>query len=139
MVWHDKHRLLAKPKPLAFLCGSYHLKGFPCAHLVGKECVPAIEDMGNRIDLMGTQRDFRADAAKHDVAPVILTRAGIVKGVIIVTGQAAPALRIFPYPVGKCLFDDFLLCLRRCGFLCVEYRLFIPMFVINIVKDTGIL
>src|SRR5699024_10913874 len=98
MIWHDKHGLLAKPKPLAFLCGGYHLKGFPCAHLMGKECVPAIEDMGDRIDLMGSQRDFRADAAKHDVAPVILTGAGIVKGVIVITGQAVPALRVCPYP-----------------------------------------
>ena len=111
MIWHDKHRLLAKPKPLAFLCGGYHFKGFPCAHLMGKECVPAIEYMGNRINLMGTQRNFRADAAKHDVASVILTGAGIVKGVIVITGQAAPALRVFPYPVANaCLMTSCFAC-----------------------------
>ena len=76
---------------------------------------------------------------KADMAAVIFTGFDAVEDLIVFLAQCFPALRVFPYPVGKRLLDDFLLCLRSCGFLCVEYRLFIPVFVINIVKDTGVL
>ena len=45
---------------------------------------------------------------------------------------------VFPYPILKRLLDDFLLRLCRRGFLCIEHRFFIAVFVIHIIKDTGV-
>lgn len=106
---------------------------------MGKERVAAVEDMGDGVDLVGSQLDFWADAAKGDVPPVIFTGAHGVKGIVVVTDKAVPALWVFPYPVLERLLDDFLLCLRRRGFLGVEHRLFVAILVINIIENAGVL
>ena len=106
---------------------------------MGKERVAAVEDVGDGIDLVGAQLDFRADAPKCDVPPVIFTGAHGVKGIIVVADKAVPAFRVFPYPVPKRLLDDFLLCLRRRGLLGVEHCLFVAVFIVNIVENAGVL
>lgn len=66
--------------------------------------------------------------------PVILTGSDTVKGIVVETDKAVPALWVFPNPVLKRLLDDLLLCLRRRGFLMVEYRFFVAAFIVNIIK-----
>ena len=105
---------------------------------MGKECVAAIQDMGNGIDLMGPECDLRADTAKYDMASVILTGADGIERVVVIPHQSAPACRVFPDPILKCLFDCFLLCLRCRGFFGIEYGFFISVFIIHIIKNTGI-
>ena len=103
-----------------------------------KERVAAVKDMGNGIDLVGSERDFWANASESDMAAVILTGSDRVEGIVVIADKAVSAFWIFPYPVRKRLFNHFLLCLRRRGFLVVKYCLFIAVFVIHIVKDTHI-
>jgi len=73
------------------------------------------------------------------VPPVILTGSDAVKGIVVETDKAVPALWVFPNPVLKRLLDYLLLCLCRRGFLVVEYRFFVAVFVINIVENAGVL
>ena len=103
-----------------------------------KERIAAVKDMGNGVDLMGSERDFWTDTAESNMASVILTGSDRVKGIVVGTDKAVSAFWVFPYPVLKRLLNDFLLCLCRCGFLMVEYCLFVTVFVIHIVKDTHI-
>ena len=69
---------------------------------------------------------------------VILTGSFAVKGIIIIPYKAVSAFWVFPYPILKRLFDNFLLCLRRHRFLLVQHRFFIAILVINIIEYTGI-
>ena len=72
------------------------------------------------------------------MASVIFTGSDRVKCVIVVTYKAVSPLWVFPNPVLKRLLYHLLLCLRRRGFLMVQHRFFIVVFVINIVKDAGV-
>ena len=72
------------------------------------------------------------------MASVILTGSHRVKSVVVITDKAVSPFWVFPYPILKRLLDDFLLCLCRRGFLMVEYCLFVAVFVIHIIKDTGV-
>ena len=69
---------------------------------------------------------------------IILTGADRVKSIIVIPDKAVSPFWVFPYPVLKRLLDDFLLCLRRRGFLCVEYSLSVSVLVIDIIKNTGV-
>lgn len=105
---------------------------------MGKECVAAVQDMGNSIDLVRSESNLWADTAKYNMASVILTRADGIECVVVIPHQSAPSCRIFPDPILKCLFDSFLLCLRCRGFFGIEYGSFIAVFIIHIIKNTGI-
>ena len=120
VVWYNKHRFLAESESLAFLCCGDHFKGFACTDLVCKERVAAVKDMGNRIDLVRSERDFWADTAESDMTAVILTGSDRVKSIVVGTDKTVSAFWVFPYPICKSLFDNFLLCLCRRGFLMVE-------------------
>ena len=86
MVRYGKEGFLAQAEALALHgCGN-HLKGLARAHLMGKEGVAAVEDMGNGIDLMRPQRDLRIDSHEIQVAAVILTGANAVELLVIQLG-----------------------------------------------------
>lgn len=70
--------------------------------------------------------------------PVILTGSFAVKGVVVIADKAVSAFWVFPNPVLERLLDNFLLCLCRRSFFCIEHRFFIAVFVIHIIKDTGV-
>ena len=105
---------------------------------MGKKRIAAIKDMGDSVDLMGSKCDFWADTSESDMASVILTGSHRVKSVVVITDKAVSPFWGFPYPILKRLLDDFLLRLCRRGFLCIEHRFFIAVFVIHIIKDTGV-
>ena len=120
------------------MCCGDHFKGFACTDLVCKERVAAVKDMGNRIDLVRSERDFWADTAESDMTAVILTGSDRVKSIVVGTDKTVSAFWVFPYPILKRLLDYFLLCLCCRGFLMVKYRFSVAVFVQNIVKDTHI-
>ena len=99
---------------------------------MGKERIAAVKDMGNSVNLVGSKRNFWADTAKGNMPSVIFTGSFAVKGVIVITDKAVSAFWVFPYPILKRLLDDFLFRLCRRGFLMVEYRFFVAVFVVNI-------
>ena len=72
------------------------------------------------------------------MASVILTGTNGIKSIIVIPDKAVSPFWVFPYPILKRLFDDFLLCLCRRGFLCVEYSLSVSVPVIDIIENTGI-
>jgi len=61
--------------------------------------------------------------------PVILTGSFAVKGVVVIADKAVSPLWVFPNPVLERLLDNFLLCLCCRGFLVVEYRFFVAVFI----------
>ena len=73
MVGNDEQGLLTKAQSLALHGGGYHFKGLACTNHMGKECITAIKDMGDGIDLMGSQFDLRVHANKVQVTAIVLT------------------------------------------------------------------
>ena len=78
-------------------------------------------------------------AEKGDVPSVILTGSFAVKGIVVIADKAVSPFWVLPNPVLERLLDNFLLCLCRRGFLVIEYRFFVAVFVINIVENAGVL
>ena len=72
------------------------------------------------------------------MASVILTGTNGIKSIIVIPDKTVSPFWVFPYPILKRLLDDFLLCLRRRGFLCVEYSFSVSVLVIDIIENTGI-
>ena len=52
VVRHHDQRFGAKPQALHLHGGCHHLVGLARPHLVGQQGIPAVKDMGNRVDLM---------------------------------------------------------------------------------------
>ena len=52
VVWHHDQRLGAKAQTLHLHGSGHHLVGLARPHLVGQQGIPAVKDMGNRVDLM---------------------------------------------------------------------------------------
>ena len=69
---------------------------------------------------------------------IVLTGTDRIKSVIVIPDKAVSPFWVFPYPILKRLFDCFLFCLCRRGFLCVEYSFFVSVLIIDIIKNTGI-
>ena len=69
---------------------------------------------------------------------IVLTGTDRIKSVIVIPDKAVSPFWVFPYPILKRLLDDFLLCLRRRGFLCVEYSFSVSVLVIDIIENTGV-
>ena len=75
--------------------------------------------MGNGIDLVFPQGDFRVHAGETDVAAVILTGTDGVKGFVVNMAQFVSAVNVFPDPLGEFLLDQLLPVLSDGGFLFV--------------------
>ena len=73
MVGNNKQGLLTQAQPLAFHGGGYHFKGLACSNHMGKQSIAAIKDMGDGVDLMGSQLDLRVHAYKVQVTAIVLT------------------------------------------------------------------
>ena len=138
MVRYHDQRFRAESKPLHLHSGGHHFKRLACAHFVGKQGVSTIHNMGNGVDLMRPQGNFRIHSAEPDMASVILTGPNGIKGFIVDKTQLLPTVDIFPNPLGKLLLDQLLPVLGNGGFLLVENRLFIAVFVLYIVEHPHI-
>ena len=131
MVGNHKNGLLTQPQPLAFHGGSDHLKGLARTHFVGKQCITAIENMGNGVSLMLPEGDFRVHARKDDVTAVIFPWAGAVHFLIVLPNQCLTALGFCPNPVPERIPDQLLLLSRQRGFLGVQHPLFVSVRILN--------
>ena len=131
MVGNHKDGLLAQSQPLAFHGGSDHLKGLARTHFVGKQCITAIENMGDGVSLMLPEGDFRVHARKDDVTAVIFPWAGAVHFLIVLPNQCLTALGVCPNPVPERIPDQLLLLCRQRGFLGVQYPLFVSVRILN--------
>ena len=139
VIRNDKQALLAEPQPFTFLRCRNHFKGLSSPHDVRQQCVAAVEDMGNGIDLVRSERDLGVDAHKAHVAAVVLSRTCAVELFIVEPCQLFAPVRIIPNPVGKSLLDQLLLSLSDCCFLLIEYSRFLAVLVLDIVEDPHVL
>ena len=95
--------------------------------------------MGDGVHLVPPQGDFRVDTYKVQVTAIVLTGPNRVEGFIVELAQPLPALRVFPDPIGKGLFDQLLLRLSDGGFFFVEHRYLVSIGILHIVEDPHIL
>ena len=138
VIWHHNHRFTAQPQPFALHRSRHHRIGLSCAHHIGQQRIPAVNDPGHAVLLVFPQSNFRVHTIEMQVAPVILPWADRIEPLIIIFGQPLPALWIFPDPFLERLLDQILLSLRNSGFLSVQDWLTFPLFILHIVKHTGI-
>ena len=106
---------------------------------MGKQGVTAVHDVGDGIDLVRTQGDFRVHTVKTDMLTVIFTGTNGVKGFVVDTAQKLTTVNIFPEPFRKLRFDKLLPVLCNGGFLFIEDTLLVAVFVDDRIKDTHIL
>ena len=139
MIGDNEHGFTAKPQPLALLRCGYHRKGLPCAYNMGKERISTIKNTGNCVCLMVTELYFRGHPIEANVFAAELAGAYAVELLVIELAKPFAPIGVFPYPFLKSTADFFLLALRNRGFLLVQHRFFITVFILNIVKDAHIL
>ena len=138
MIWHHDHRFIAQPQPFALHRSRHHRIGLSCAHHIGQQRIPAVNDPGHAVLLVFPQSNFRVHTIEMQMAPVILPWADGIKLLIIICGQPLSALRISPDPFLERLLDQILLSLRNGGFLSVQDWLTFTLLVLHIVKHTGV-
>ena len=126
---------MTEPQPFTLLSCRNHFKGLPSPYDVRQQCIAAVKDMGNGVDLMRSESDLGVDAHKAHVTAVVLTRACAVKLLIVQPCQLFAPVRIIPNPVGKSLLDQFLLALRDCCFLLIEHSSLLAVLVLDIIED----
>ena len=94
--------------------------------------------MGNSVDLVLAERDFRVHAAEIDMAAVILTGTVTIELNIIGLADSLAPVRVFPDPLGKGILDQLLLALGDGGFLLVEDSGFPAIGIVHIIKNADI-
>ena len=139
MVGNNEQGLLTKAQTLALHGSSYHFKGLACTNHMGKQCVAAIKDVGNGVNLMGAQLDLRVHAYKVQVTAIVLAGTNGVELLVIKLAKALSSVWVFPDPVLERLLDHFLLALCDSGFLFVQHRCFLAAGIIDIIEDPHIL
>ena len=119
MIGNHDQGLGAKSQSFHLHGGGDHFEGLAGTYLVSQQRIAAVEDMGNGIDLVFPQGDFRVHAGETDVAAVILTGTDGVKGFVVNMAQFVSAVNVFPDPLGEFLLDQLLPVLGDGGFLFV--------------------
>ena len=72
---------------------------------MSQQCITAIQDMGDGIDLVLAERDFWVHAAEIDVTAIILTGSIAVEQDIIGFADGLAPLGVLPNPLGKGVID----------------------------------
>ena len=105
---------------------------------MGKQGISTVENVCDGVDLMLAERDLRVHAAEIDMAAIILTGAVAVEQNIIGLADSFTSVRVFPDPLGKSVFNEFLLTLGDSGFLLVEDSGFPAIGIVHIIKNADI-
>ena len=139
VIGNHEQGLLAQSQPLTLHGGGDHLEGLARTNHMSQQRVAAVEDMGNRVHLMLSQRDLRIHSGKVDMAAIIFSGAIGVEQDVIGLAQGFPSRRVFPDPFCKGFFEQLLLTLGDGSFFLVQDRDFLPLSIILIIKNTNIL
>ena len=105
---------------------------------MGKQGISPVENVRDGVDLVLAERDLRVHAAEIDMAAVILTGTVAVEQDIVGLTDGFAPVRVFPDPLGKGIFDQFLLALGDGGFLLVENSVFPAIGIVHIIEDAYI-
>lgn len=87
---------------------------------MSQQSIAAVEDVSDGVDLVLAERDLRVHAAEIDVTAIILAGAVAVEQDIVGLTDGFAPVRVFPDPLSKSVFNEFLLALGDGGFLFVE-------------------
>lgn len=79
---------------LALHCRRNNLEGLPSPNFVGKQCISAVHNMGDGVDLVLSEGDFRVHAGEADVLTVILPGTDGIEGFVVNTAQPLPAIGV---------------------------------------------
>ena len=138
MIRYDKHAFLAKTEALAFHGRAGHFKGFPGTDLMGQQGIPTIDDMGDRVPLVFPENNFRVHTGKSNMAAVIFPGTDGIELLIVPLNQRFPALRVFPDPFLKSVFQCLLFLLGQGCFFLVQHPAFLAICVLYSIVDPDI-
>lgn len=54
--------------------------------------------MGDSVELVGPQPDFRVDAAENDMTAIVFPKPVRIEKLVVFLNKGLPALRVAPYP-----------------------------------------
>ena len=94
--------------------------------------------MGDRIELMLTERDFGIHTAEYDMRTIILTGTVGVEQLVVLRHKLLPPVGVFPNPIMKRIFDCLLFLLGEGRFFGIEHTPFLSVGVCNGVIDPHI-
>ena len=100
--------------------------------------IPSIQHMGNGIQLMFPQGNFRVHAPKSDMIAIILAGTGRVHFFVVLAHQSLASLRVSPDPVPKGFPDRLLFLSRQGGLLGVQHAALFSVCILYGVIDTDI-
>ena len=106
---------------------------------MSKQCISAVHDVGDGVDLVLSEGDFRVHAGKADVLTVILPWADGIEGFIVDAAQPLPTINVLPNPFRELGLNQLLPVLGNGGFLFVQHPDFVAVGIYLGVINAGIL
>ena len=101
--------------------------------------ISTVENVGDGVDLVLAERDLRVHAAEIDMAAIILAGAVAVEQNIIGLADSFTSVRVFPDPLGKSVFNEFLLTLGDGRLFLVQNGNSAPFLIVLVIKNADIL
>ena len=106
---------------------------------MGKQGISTVQNVRDGVDLVLAERDLRVHAAEIDMAAIILTGAVAVEQNIIGLADSFTSVRVFPDPLGKSVFNEFLLTLGDGRLFLVQNGNSAPFLIVLVIKNADIL
>ena len=127
MVGHHDQGLGTQTQPLALHRCRNNFEGLPSPNFVGKQCISAVHDVGNGVDLVLSQSNFRVHAGESDVLTVVFPWADCVEGLVVDAAQPLPAVNILPNPFRELGLNQLLPILGNGSLLLVQHPDFVAV------------
>ena len=106
---------------------------------MSQQSISTVEDVGDGVDLVLAECDLRVHAAEIDMVAIILTGAVRIEQDIVGFADSLAPVRVFPDPLSKSVFNEFLLALGDGGFLLVQNGNSAPFLIVLVIKNADIL
>ena len=106
---------------------------------MGKQGISTVQNVGDGVDLVLAERDLRVHAAEIDMAAIILAGAVAVEQNIIGLADSFAPVRVFPDPLSKSVFNEFLLTLGDGRLFLVQNGNSAPFLIVLVIKNADIL
>ena len=106
---------------------------------MSQQSIAAVEDVSDGVDLVLAERDLRVHAAEIDVTAIILAGAVAVEQDIVGLTDGFAPVRVFPDPLSKSVFNEFLLTLGDGCLFLVQNGNSAPFLIVLVIKNADIL
>lgn len=101
---------------------------------MGKQGISTVQNVRDGVDLVLAERDLRVHAAEIDMAAIILAGAVAVEQNIIGLADSFAPVRVFPDPLSKSVFNEFLLTLGDGRLFLVQNGNSAPFLIVLVIK-----